>query len=463
MTSMTATSKTAPVVRFAPSPTGYIHIGNARTALFNALIALKGGGSFILRYDDTDTERSRREYADAIAEDLNWLGIVPDRVARQSERLALYDAAAEKLKAAGLLYPCYETAEDLDRRRRLQRARGLPPIYDRAALALSDDDRAACEAEGRKPHWRFLMPNFDGDATAIRRTEIEWDDLCRGHQTIDIGSLSDPVLIREDGSYLYTLPSVVDDIEMGVTEIVRGDDHVTNTAVQIALFTALGAEPPRFGHHNLLTTASGEGLSKRIGSLSIRALREEGYEALAVAALAVLIGTSEAVAPVASLDALAGHFDLAAVSRAPARFDPHELAGLNARMLHEMPFEAVAPRLEALGVGGGEALWNAIRGNLATLNEARIWWDVVAGEESLADGEGADAAFLTSARETLPEEPWDGETWKSWTKALKAETGRKGKDLFLPLRRALTGRESGPELALLLPLIGRRRTLARLS
>ena len=457
------TANTAPVVRFAPSPTGYIHIGNARTALFNALLALKSGGSFILRYDDTDTERSRREYADAIAEDLTWLGITPDRVERQSERLALYDAAAEKLKAAGLLYPCYETSEELDRRRRLQRARGLPPIYDRAALALSDTDRAALEAEGRKPHWRFLMPNFESDVTAIRRTEIHWDDLCRGPQTIDIGSLSDPVMVREDGTYLYTFASIVDDADMGVTDIVRGDDHVTNTAVQIALFRAIGAEPPRFGHHNLLTTATGEGLSKRIGSLSIRALREEGYEAMAVAALAVLIGTSEAVAPVSSLDELAGRFDLAAVSKAPARFDPHELAGLNARMLHEMSCEAVAPRLAALGVGGGETLWEAIRGNLATLNEARIWWDVVDGDEIYAAGEGADAAFLQSARDTLPPEPWDGETWKSWTKALRAETGRKGKELFLPLRRALTGRESGPELALLLPLIGRRRTLARLS
>ncbi len=453
----------APVVRFAPSPTGYIHIGNARTALFNYLLALKAGGRFILRYDDTDSERSRAEYAEAIAEDLGWLGIVPDRIERQSARLVAYDAAVERLRAEGLLYPCYETAEELDRRRRLQRTRGLPPVYDRAALGLTDEDKVALEAEGRRPHWRFLMPNFDGDPKAIARTEVAWDDLCRGRQTIDIGSLSDPVLVREDGTYLYTLPSVVDDIEMGVSHVVRGDDHVTNTAVQIALFRALGAEAPVFAHHNLLTTADGSGLSKRIGSLSLRSLREEGYEPMAVAALAVLIGTSEAVQPFETLGELADHFALSGVSRAPARFDPHDLAGLNARILHDMPFTVARPRLEALGVEGDVAFWEAVRGNLSTLDDARTWWRVVASDDTFAAGEGADADFLKAARETLPEEPWDETTWKTWTAALKAASGRKGKALFLPLRRALTGADAGPELARLLPLMGRRRTLARLA
>ena len=349
-------------VRFAPSPTGYIHIGNARTALFNWLIAKKAGGKFILRYDDTDTERSKQEYAEAIAADLNWLGIKPDLVARQSARIASYDAAAERLKAEGLLYPCYETPDELERRRRLRRAQGLPPVYDRSALTLKESDREAFEAEGRKPHWRYLLPNFSRDSQRIGRRDIAWDDLCRGHQTVDIGSLSDPVLIREDGSYLYTLPSIIDDIDLGVTHVVRGDDHVTNTAVQICLFEALGGKAPVFAHHNLLTTATGEGLSKRIGSLSIGSLRDDGYEPLAVAALAVLIGTSDAVAPVASLDALAELFDIAHVSRAPARFDPSELDGLNARFLHATPFDDVADRLAAKGIGGGAPFWDTVRG-----------------------------------------------------------------------------------------------------
>ncbi|PLX39200.1 MAG: glutamate--tRNA ligase [Hyphomicrobiales bacterium] len=449
-------------VRFAPSPTGYIHIGNARTALFNDLLAKKTGGQFILRFDDTDTERSRTEYADAIAEDLGWLGIVPDRVERQSARIESYDAVAEDLKSRGLLYPCYETADELERRRRLQRARGLPPVYDRAALLLSDEERAAFEAEGRKPHWRFLLPNFDSDPKAIRRTDVTWTDLCRGEQSVDIGSLSDPVLVREDGSYLYTLPSVVDDIDMGVNHVVRGDDHVTNTAVQIALFKALGAEPAHFAHHNLLTTASGEGLSKRVGSLSIRSLRDEGYEPMAVASLAVLIGTSEAVHAYRSLEDLTEHFDLAGVSKAPARFDPHDLVGLNARLLHETDFEEAATRLAKLGVGGGEAFWLAVRGNLATFAEAADWWAIATGDAVPASSAERDGDFLAAARETLPDEPWGNETWKVWTKAVREKTGRKGRELFLPLRQALTGRDAGPELALLLPFIGRERTLARL-
>ena len=290
----------APTVRFAPSPTGRIHIGNARTALFNALYARRQGGRFILRFDDTDTGRSRAEYADAIETDLAWLGIAPDLVVRQSARLALYDAAAERLRAEGRLYPCWETADELDRKRKRQQARGLPPVYDRAALALSAEERAAFEAEGRRPHWRFLL----------ERTEIAWHDLVRGACRIDCASLSDPVLVREDGSYLYTPTSVVDDIDLGVTHVIRGEDHVTNTAVQLQIFAALGAPAPAFAHHNLLTTTTGEGLSKRSGALSIGGLREAGIEAMAVAALAVLVGTSEAVQPIDSLDELAALADL---------------------------------------------------------------------------------------------------------------------------------------------------------
>lgn len=447
---MTPSAIASPLVRFAPSPTGYLHIGNARPALFNWLFARRHQGRFLLRYDDTDIARSKQEYADAIAEDLGWLGIVPDLVIRQSERLAIYDAAAERLRAAGRLYACYETPDELNRRRKRQLARGLPPIYDRAALKLTPAQKAAFEAEGRKPHWRFLL----------EAREVAWDDLVRGPSHVDCASLSDPVLVREDGSYLYTLPSVVDDIETGVTHVIRGEDHVTNTAVQAQIFEALGAALPVFGHHNLLTTASGEGLSKRLGHLSLRGLRESGVEPLAVAALAVLVGTSDAVRPVESLDELAGLVELAHVSRAPAKFDEHELEALSARTLHQMPFAAVADRLAAAGIGGGEAFWLAVRGNLARFDEAKLWWRVVEGPVAPVI---ADAAFAAKAAGLLPQEPFDGESWKSWTQAVAAATGAKGRALFMPLRQALTGLDHGPELAALLPLIGREKALKRLA
>ncbi|MGX1741251.1 glutamate--tRNA ligase [Bosea sp. NPDC055353] len=447
---MTLSAAIRPLVRFAPSPTGYLHIGNARPALFNWLFARRHGGRFLLRYDDTDIARSKAEYAKAIAEDLGWLGIAPDQVIRQSERLAIYDAAADKLRGAGRLYACYETADELDRRRKRQLARGLPPIYDRAALKLTDEQKAALAAEGRKPHWRFLL----------EAREVAWDDLVRGASHVDCASLSDPVLVREDGSYLYTLPSVVDDIETGVTHVIRGEDHVTNTAVQAQIFEALGASLPVFGHHNLLTTASGEGLSKRLGHLSLRGLRETGVEALAVAALATLVGTSDAVRPVASLDELAGLVELAHVSRAPAKFDEHELETLSARTLHQLPLAAVSGRLAALGLPADEAFWQAVRGNLAKLDEAAQWWRVVQGPIEPAI---ADAGFAATAAGLLPADPFDATTWKSWTQAVSAATGAKGKALFMPLRQALTGLNHGPELAALLPLIGREKALKRLA
>jgi glutamyl-tRNA synthetase len=441
-----------PIVRFAPSPTGRIHIGNARTALLNWLYVRPRGGRFILRFDDTDLGRSKAEYAEAIEKDLAWLGIAPDLVRRQSERMAAYDTAAERLKAQGRLYPAYETAEELDRRRRRQQALGRPPVYDRAALRLSDAERAALEASGRKPHWRFRL----------EPTTVRWDDMVRGESHVDSGSLSDPVLRREDGSYLYTLPSVVDDIEFGVTHVIRGEDHITNTGVQIQIFEALAGAAPRFGHHNLLTDAGGEGLSKRTGALSIASLREKGVEPLAVAALAVLVGSAEAVRPVASLDELAALVDLTHLSHGAARFDEVELDALSARMLHHMPYEAVADRLEALGIAGpgADGFWLAVRGNLARLNEAAIWRQVVAGEIAPVV---EDREFLELAASRLPDGAWDQSTWALWTKELKSLTGRKGRELFHPLRLALTGRESGPELAALLPLIGRAKALARLS
>jgi glutamyl-tRNA synthetase len=441
---------TAPFVRTAPSPTGYLHIGNARSLMFNWLFARRHGGRFLLRYDDTDAARSRPEFAEAIAEDLAWLGVVPDQSIRQSERIALYDAAAASLRAMGRLYPCYESADELDRRRKRQLARGLPPVYDRAALKLTPEERAALEAQGRRPHWRFRL---DGE-------EIGWTDLVRGPSHVDCASLSDPVLVREDGTYPYTLPSVVDDLDIGISHVIRGEDHVTNTAVQIQIMLALGGAVPVFGHHNLLTTASGEGLSKRLGHLSLRGLRESGIEALAVAALAVLTGSSDAVRPVSSLDELAGLVDLARVSRAPAKFDEHELEALSARTLHQLDFAAVADRLRALGIPASEPFWLAIRGNLARLSGAKDWWKVVEGPiEPLI----TDQAFAATAAALLPPEPFDHTSWKSWTQAVAAATGAKGKALFMPLRQALTGLDHGPELAALLPLIGREKALRRLS
>ncbi len=451
----------AVTVRFAPSPTGNIHVGNARTALFNALFALTHGGRFLLRFDDTDAERSREAFVAAIAADLAWLGIRPHAVHRQSERAAAHAAAAERLKAAGRLYPCFETAEELERRRAAQMARGLPPVYDRAALRLGEAERAALVAAGRRPHWRFLL-----EGTEAGGQREGWVDLIRGPHNVDLASLSDPVLIREDGSFLYTLPSVVDDIDLGVTHVIRGDDHVTNTAVQIELFRALGGAVPVFGHHNLLVDADGEPLSKRAGSQSVAGLREAGYEAMAVASLAVLLGTSEAVEPAHSLEELAARFALEHISRAPARFDEAELAGVNARLLHSLDHAAVADRLAALGVGGGEPFWLAVRGNCIRLQDAAGWWRIVTQMPEAPAPEGLeheDLNLLALAAELLPPEPWDAATWRSWTGALKAASGRSGRALFMPLRLALTGLDHGPELAALLPFLGRRETLARLT
>ncbi len=443
----------APVVRFAPSPTGRIHIGNARTALVNFFFAKKHGGKFILRFDDTDSERSTEEYALGIEVDLAWLGVTPDAKFRQSDRFAHYGAAARRLREAGRLYPCYETPEELERKRRLQIARGAPPVYDRAALKLTAAERTALEAAGRKPHWRFkLAPEV-----------VRWDDLVRGDSHIDCASLSDPVLAREDGSYLYTLPSVVDDIDSGVTHIIRGEDHVTNTAVQIQLFWALGAEkPPHFAHHNLLTGADGQGLSKRTGALSIAGLREAGVEPLAVAALAALTGSSIAVQPVHSLPELAGLFDLSAMSRNSARFDEAELRALSQRVLHGLSYESVRDRLAARDIVGfkAEPLWVCARGNLTRCADILDWWSVVEGDITVV---ALPDDLRAAALKALPPEPWDETTWAAWTAAIREATGLKGKALFHPLRLALTGREAGPELAKLLPLIGRARALSRMG
>ncbi|HWU18456.1 MAG TPA: glutamate--tRNA ligase [Devosia sp.] len=437
-------------VRWAPSPTGRIHLGNARPAMLNWFFARRHGGRYVLRMDDTDTARSTREFADGIEADLAWLGITPDLLVRQSDRTALYDAARDRLIAAGRLYPCYETEDELDRRRKRARALGKPPIYDRAALKLTAEDRAKLEAEGRKPHWRFKL---DG-------RPVQFEDLIKGAQTVNTASMSDPVLVREDGSYLYTLPSVVDDIDLGITHVIRGEDHVSNTGTQIEIFEALGGPVPIFGHHNLLTDAEGQGFSKRLGSQSLSDFRAEGYEPLAIAIMASITGTSLPIEPYASLDDIAAKLDFSMISHGAARFDPVELDNLNARLLHAMPYEDALPRLTSLGLEG-EAIWLLLRDNLAKFGDIVEWSKLVLGpvEPVIAD---EDRDFLALAKALLPAEPWSLDTWGEWTNALKAATGRKGKPLFLPLRLALTGRHDGPELKSLLPLVGRTACLARL-
>ena len=433
-------------VRFAPSPTGKIHVGNVRAALWNWLFARKSGGTFVLRIDDTDRERSTQAYEDGIRADLAWLGLNYDETFSQSARFDRYDWARDKLIADGLLYPCYESAEELDRKRKIQRARGLPPVYDRAALDLTAEQIAAHEAEGRKPHWRFKLS----------QTPVKWNDFIRGETTVDTASVSDPVLIREDGMYLYTLPSCVDDIDMNITHVMRGEDHVTNTGVQIEIIVALGGKAPEFAHHSLLVGADGLGLSKRLGSLSIEAMREDGLEPAAITSLLAKLGTADPVLPQPDLQVLAESFDFERIGRAPARFDMAELEALNAKLLHEAPYERVAERLEAIGVS--RDLWEAVKGNITRLKDAAEWIEVVDGE---IDPMIEDQAFASAAAALVPD-VLDGESWGAFTQAVKEKTGAKGKALFMPLRHALTGRERGPEMAALFPLIGSEKARARL-
>jgi len=441
---------TTTIVRYAPSPTGRLHLGNARPALLNWLFAKARSGQYILRLDDTDRARSTEAFARGIEADLAWLGIVPDAKYRQSDRTALYDHARDRLIASGRLYPAYETEEELDSKRARARLLGRPPVYDRAALNLTPEQKAKYEAEGRKPHWRFKL---DG-------RPVQFDDLIKGPQTVNTASMSDPVLIRADGSYLYTLPSVVDDIDLRITHVIRGEDHVSNTGTQIEILEALGGKVPFFAHHNLLTGAEGEGLSKRLGSLSLQELREAGYEAMAVDIMAALTGTSLPLEPYADLETIAQALDLSNVSLGPARFDPAELDSLNARILHAMPYEVAKPRLEPIGLAS-EPLWLALRGNLATFGDIADLATLVRGPVTpvVAD---EDRDYLQAAKKLLPAEPFDETTWSNWTTALKERTGRKGRGLFHPLRLALTGREQGPELKSLLPLLGRKVCLDRL-
>jgi glutamyl-tRNA synthetase len=435
-------------VRFAPSPTGRLHLGNVRAALLNWLYARKTGGKFLLRLDDTDLERSTAAYAEGIVADLKWLGLQWDEFAKQSDRLARYAAAAEQLKAMGRLYACFETPEELKLKRFSQVSEGGVQVYDRAAMRLSEAQKAAYLAEGRKPHWRFLLNYAD----------TRWNDLIRGECAYHGSKISDPVLIREDGSPTYTLASVVDDVELGVTHIVRGEDHVTNTSVQIQIFEALGRDPATlsFAHFTLIGDI-GHNLSKREGGMSVANLRDDGLEPAAIASLLARLGTSDPVEPHAALEELVPGFDFAKFSRASPKLDPEDLLRLNAKIVHKLDYASVKDRLPA---GADESFWSGVRPNLHKVPEAADWWRLT--HQPVAPVLG-DPDFMAKAAELLPQEPWDSNTWGTWTKALAGATGKKGKELFMPLRLALTAREHGPELKILLPMLGRARALARLE
>jgi len=435
----------SPIVRFAPSPTGKLHVGNVRTALMNVLFVKNQGGTFVLRIDDTDLERSTDAFEQGIRDDLSWLGVSWGRTFKQSERFDMYDEAANKLRKAGLLYACYETSDELDRQRKLQRVAGKPPIYNRAGLSLTNDEKAAFEAEGRRPHWRFKLSGGT----------VTWTDLVRGDQSIDMSSLSDPVLIRGDGSYLYTLPSVVDDIEANITHVIRGEDHVTNSGAQIEIFKALSDHLPEFAHTPLLVGADGKSLSKRLGSLSMSELREQSIEPLTIASLLAKIGTSDAIEIRHSLDQLAEEFSFSKIGRAPARFDERDLISLNAKLLQQTPYETVRDRID-----GDESFWTIVRANIEKISDVEDWGNIVLKPMSgvIAD---EDKVFCQQAAEFLPDSI-GAETWSELISFLKANTDRKGKTLFMPLRQALTGQGHGPSMDDMLVLLGAEKAKARL-
>ncbi|WP_426028560.1 glutamate--tRNA ligase [Brevundimonas sp. TWP2-3-4b2] len=435
-------------VRFAPSPTGKLHVGNVRTALVNWMFAKGQGGSFVLRIDDTDLARSTPEFEQGIEDDLSWLGLVWDERHNQSKRFDRYEEAAARLKASGRLYACYDTSEELDRRRKVQLSRGLPPIYDRAGLALTDAEKAAYEAEGRKPHWRFRLNG----------SRVAWEDLSRGHAEVDTASMSDPVLIREDGLFLYTLPSVVDDIDMAISHVIRGEDHVTNTGAQIEIFEALGGPTPAFAHMPLLVGEDGQALSKRLGSLSIAEMRDQGYEPIAITSHLGRIGTSDPLEVGDSIEALGASFAFTKMGRSPARYDTADLDRLNAQALHAMSYDVARPRLAALDADLGEVFWNGVRGNLQKFADVTEMVTIVRGPVTPTI---EDPAFAQAALAALPE-TIDETLWPVWTAAVKEATGAKGKALFMPLRLMITGQAHGPDMATLAPMIGRERIVKRL-
>ena len=439
-------------VRFAPSPTGYLHVGNARTAIITWLFARKSGGHLLLRIDDTDIERSKAEYETAIEDSLIWMGLQWDEKANQKNRLERYAEQIEKLKKDGKLYPCFETAEELSLKRKSLLSRGQPPIYDRSALELTDRKKEDYIAEGLKPHWRFKLDH----------EPIKWNDLIRGETKFHGKDQSDPVVIREDGSPLYHLCSVIDDIDFNITHVIRGEDHVSNTATHVQMFEALGAKPPKFAHMSLISDNEGGKLSKRLGSLSIKDLRDDdGLEPMAITSLLARIGTSDPIDAFKEIEPLIESFDFSKFSRSTPKFDPNELLRLNSKIIHKTEFEDINVRLAQMGLQDlDEEFWLAVRSNLERLKDIKEWWKVA---KSPIEPVIEDPAFIAEAAALLPDTPWNENTWNEWTSAIKNKTGRKGKQLFMPLRQAITGMNHGPELAGLLLLIGSEKVKKRLS
>lgn len=442
------------LTRFAPSPTGLLHVGNVRTALVNWLYTRAKGGQFLLRMDDTDVERSKLEYVEGIKRDLEWLGLSWDKYMQQSDRLARYNDVKEQLVKAGRVYACYETQEELEIKRKMQLGRGLPPIYDRAALKLTDEQKAAYEQQGRKPHWRFLM----------NESVIAWNDEVKGPTQFEGKHLSDPVIIRADGSYTYMMPSTVDDVDMGVTHIIRGEDHVTNTAVQIQIFEAMGATPPSFSHLALLKTKDAE-ISKRTGGFDIHSLHhDDDMEAMTITSFLARLGTSLPAEPRLTLDELVRDFDINHFGKSPTNYDPTELERLNARLLAITPFADVKERLKTAGLGTiDESFWEIVKHNITRLREVKEWWHICKENLNPTLESAEDKAFAQAASHLLPEGEWNENTWSEWIEQVKNASGRKGKALFMPIRQALTAMEHGPELKQLLPLIGREKAIKRLN
>ena len=437
-------------VRFAPSPTGHLHIGNFRTALVNFLFARKNNGHFMLRIDDTDQERSLIEYENAIKEDLSWMNIGWDSLEKQSSRLSCYDNALQILLNKKRAYPCFETADELSLKRKSQLSSGKPPIYDRSSLKLSDSEIADLKSKGKKPHYRFLLNHID----------VNWDDLVKGESKYNMSNLSDPVILREDGRVIYTLASVVDDIDFEVTDILRGEDHMTNSAAQIQLFEALGSSPPRLGHLSLLTDISGEGLSKRLGSLSLKDLRQEGFQPMAISSLLSKVGTSDAIDIFKNINQIIDDFDINKFGKSKPKFDKVELLNLNAKFFQLTNFNDISNQLNTLDFEITTEFWNLIKGNINTFNDIKFWWDIVYGKIKTIND---DHEFTHLALKTLPNDSFDKNTWSTWTSLLMKESGRKGKDLFKPLRLCLTGQNNGPEMANLVLTMGRQKIVERLN
>ena len=437
-------------VRFAPSPTGYLHIGNFRTALINFLFAKNKNGHFMLRIDDTDDERSLKKYEDSIKEDLSWVGINWDSLEKQSSRLSYYDQALQKLLDKKRAYPCFETAEELSLKRKKQLSSGKPPIYDRSALNLSDSDIADLKAKGRSPHYRFLLDHKD----------VNWNDLVKGTSQYNMSNLSDPVIIREDGRVIYTLASVVDDIDFEVTDILRGEDHMTNSAAQIQLFEALESSPPNLGHLSLLTDISGAGLSKRLGSISLRDLKDEGFQPMAISSLLSKVGSSDAIEIFRDINQIISDFDISKFGKSKPKFDKNELRGLNSKLFKMMDFSDISNQLKKFNFKISSDFWELVKGNIENLEELELWWNIIYGN---IEPKYNDENFLNTALETLPEGNFDKNTWTNWTSILMEETGRKGKELYNPLRMCLTGQNKGPEMATLVFLMGKEKVLERLT